>query len=135
MSMNNNCPSFRIILLSAAEIYRAQYITKEDLIIKNTRDAFDKHYSDVLAFNLDLLYLLEYEKKFDIKTNTLTSKTINGEYYTDAFVNVSFEYSLWMNDKFERVFNQNEVVGETYSPSKMREALYKDGQDKCKAFS
>ena len=127
MSMNNNCPSFRIILLSAAEIYRAQYITKEDLIIKNTRDAFDKHYSDVLAFNLDLLYLLEYEKKFDITSNTLTSKTINGEYYTDAFVNVSFEYSLWMNDKLERVFNQTEVSGEIYSPSKMREALYKDG--------
>ena len=125
--MNSNCPSFRIILLQAAETYRAQYITKEDLVIKNTKDAFDKHYSDVLAFNLDLLYLLEYEKKFDIRNNTLKSKTINGEYYTDDFVNVSFEYSLWMNDKYERVFDKKEVVGDTYTPSMMREALYRDG--------
>lgn len=125
--MNNNCPSFRIILLQAAEIYRAKYIVNENLVIKNTKDSFDKHYRDVLAFNLDLLYLLEYEDKFDIQNNTLKSKTINGEYYTDAFVNVSFEYSLWMNEKNERVFDKKEIVGQTYSPSKMREKLYTDG--------
>lgn len=125
--MNSNCPSFRIILLQAAEIYRAQYIVNEDLVVKNTKDSFDKHYRDVLAFNLDLLYLLEYEDKFDIQNNTLKSKTINGEYYTDAFVNVSFEYSLWMNDKYERVFDKKEIVGQTYTPSQMREAIYRDG--------
>ncbi len=126
--MNNNCPSFRIILISAAEIYRAQYITHEDLVVKNSKDSFDRrYYKDVLAFNLDLLYLLEYEKKFNIEDNSLKSKTINGEYYTDDFINVSFEYSLWMDENHERVFEKKKAIGKTYSPSEMREALYKDG--------
>ncbi len=124
--MNSNCPSFRIILLPAEEIYHAQYVAKEHLIIKNNNDSFDKHYSDVLAFNLDLLFLLEYEKKFDIETNSLKSKTINGEYYTDDFINVSFEYVLRLNEKKERVFKDQDTA-ETINLSTMRTALYRDG--------
>ena len=126
--MNNNCPSFRIILISAAEIYHTQYITHEDLVVKNSKDSFNrKYYKDVLAFNLDLLYLLEYEKKFNIEDGSLKSKTINGEYYTDDFINVSFEYSLKINDKNERVFDNEKTNIPPITPSEMRKALYKDG--------
>ena len=125
--MNNNCPSFRIIYLRAAEIYHAKYIAHKDLVIKNTNDAFNRHYSDVLTFNLDLLFLLEYENKFNLEDNTLKSKSIHGEYYTDDFVNVSFEYSLRMNEKQEMAFNKEEYFGDAITPATMREAIYRDG--------
>ena len=53
--MNNNCPSFRIILISAAEIYRAQYITNEKLVVKNSKDAFDRKYQRITGFSVPLV--------------------------------------------------------------------------------
>lgn len=125
--MNKKLPSFRIIYLHASEIYHAKYIVPRDLLIKNTKETFDRHYSDVLTFNLDLLFLLEYEKKFNIEDNSLTSKKIKDEYYTDAFVNVSFEYSLWMNEDKEMVFKKEELFGEPIHADIMREDIYKNG--------
>ena len=129
--MNNNCPSYRIIYLQAAEIYYVSNITKQELEIKNSKESFDKHYSDLMPLNLDLLYLLECEHKViedESGNRSFKGKRIKGELYTDAFVNVSFKHSLWLNKNNERVFKNKEAdKDKTVAPSVLRKLFYTEG--------
>ena len=72
VSYNDKLPPIRILLLEASDIYYAEKVTGLPLEIKNNKQRFDKHFSDLMPLNLDLYYLFE--------KNKLVLKELNDEY-------------------------------------------------------
>ena len=110
IKLNEGFPSFRIILIEAAEIYFTQYINDEKLTIKNPKDEFDKHFCDLMTMSLDLIHL--------IKQGKLKYKMIDEEYYTYDFINVSFKKHLKITTAQKNSFTH---------VSKIRRELYLNG--------
>ena len=110
-------PSIRIINIHANEIY-FHMLNKTKLVIKNKDDYFDKHFSDIVPPNLDLLFLSE--------NKLLELKFIQDEYYSYDFINVSFSNPLYINDKGEQVYKKKDSVKE-YKADIFREEIYKHG--------
>ena len=112
-------PSIRIIYIQASEIYLAS-LTYAPIEIKNNGQVFDKHFSDIMPPNLDLIYLNDQEK--------LSLKSFQDEFYSYDFVNVSFKYSLWRDENGEQVFDKKKKdKDKSVDINVIREDLYLNG--------
>ena len=92
---NGVLPALRIIIIEAEELCYWDMYQKSDLVIKNLDNSFDLHYADLMPPNLDMLHLFGKKK--------LKIKELNGEYYSDDFVNVVFKKQLRVDEKNKRV--------------------------------
>ena len=112
-------PSIRIVIIQSSEIYFSK-LNKVPLEIKNKGVIFDKHFSDLMPPNLELIYLNEQGK--------LNLKCFQDELYSYDYVNVSFRYPLMRNSNGEQVFDAKEKDDDkSVDVDKIREDLYKNG--------
>ena len=107
----------RFIEIQSADLYYASHYDKE-LIIKNKDDEFDERYKDIAPPNLDL-YFLESKGK-------LGRKSLGEEFYSDVFVNVLFEYPLFVNKKGQQVLPTKKYTTKI-SIQDIRKDLYLNG--------
>ena len=113
-------PSIRIIEIDAADIYYSG-LKNESIVIKNDKDEFDNHFSEILPPNLDLYYL-ESEGKLSIKP-------LGDEYYSYDLINVSFEDSLYVDKKLVK-YDAKKARQKKIKPipvSALRKELYLHG--------
>lgn len=109
----------RIINIEGSELFY-HYLKNEPMIIKNSKDQFDDRFSDIVPPNLDFYYL-ESQGKF-------SRKPVGDEYYSLDFVNVSFKYPLFLNEKGEQIFPKKASdVDRKITMSDIRRHLYLNG--------
>ena len=105
MNYDYNFDFLRIIQIDGSEIFK--FIKKKKpLVIKNTKEDFDSHFSELLSPSLDLLHLAE--------VNKLKVERLNDEQYSFDIINVTFDY-VFIN-KAEKVSTED-----------IREYLYVNG--------
>ena len=113
-------PSIRIIEIKGADIYYSA-LKKEPLIIKNSKDEFDEHFSEILPPNLDLMYLQSQ--------GDLNIKPLGEEFYSYDLINVSFQDSLYVDKKLKK-YDAKEARKLKIKPIKVsaiRKELYLEG--------
>lgn len=109
----------RIINIEGSELFY-RYLKNEPMIIKNSKDQFDDRFLDIVPPNLDFYYL-ESQGKF-------SRKPVGDEYYSLDFVNVSFKYPLFLNEKGEQIFPKKASdVDRKITMSDIRRHLYLNG--------
>ena len=114
-----NLPTIRIVNINSSEIYLS-FLNKELLEIKNEGNSFNKHFSDIMPSNLDLIYLNDLGK--------LSLKKFKDEYYSLDLVNVSFKFPLWRDKDGEQVFDIDEKdKDKSISADTIRKELYLNG--------
>ena len=120
ISFNDQLPPIRILFLQASDIYYAEKVVGTPLEIKNDKKKFDRRFSDLMPLNLDLFYLFEKDK--------LALQQLDDEFYTYSFINVSFEYSLYLNSDGQRVFEANKADKDmSKTTMDIRKELYLNG--------
>ena len=109
----------RILQIDGSEIF--YYITKKkELKIENPKDEFDSHFCELLAPNLDLIYLSSIEK---LKVSHLLD-----EQYSYDLISVTFEWDLKIGKRGGRItYQTNRTVAQTVTKDKIRDVLYTDG--------
>ena len=114
-----NLPTIRIVNINSSEIYLS-FLNKELLEIKNEGNSFNKHFSDIMPSNLDLIYLNDLGK--------LSLKKFKDEYYSLDLVNVSFKFPLWRDKDGKQVFDIDEKdKDKSISADTIRKELYLNG--------
>ena len=111
----------RIINIDGSEIYYA-YLNKIEINIHNKDDQFDDKFSDIVPPNLDFYYLESQGK--------LSRKKLKeaDEFYSYDFVNVSFKYPLYLNDKGEQIYpKKRSEVAAKIDINDIRKHLYLNG--------
>ena len=110
--------SFRIVNIQAADIYYSNVYLNKDVEVKNNKDSFNKLFSNLMPLNLDLIYLNEKGKfKYQV---------LEGECFSYDLVDVSFKYTLKLNENNEQVFKPDETFKEE-STVTLRNYIYKNG--------
>ena len=110
--------SFRIVNIQAADIYYSNVYLNKDVEVKNNKDSFNKLFSNLMPINLDLIYLNEKGKfKYQV---------LEGECFSYDLVDVSFKYTLKLNENNEQVFKPDETFKEE-STVTLRNYIYKNG--------
>ena len=112
--------AFRTINISAGDIYFTNVVKHKVVNVENEEDGFNDLFSNLMPLNLDLIYLFE--------TGKLKYRFLEDEYYTYDFIDVSFKYSLKMDENNERLFTE-EKAPQTISSSDIRKYLYFHGFD------
>ena len=108
----------RIIRIEGSEIF--YYVaTKQELIIKNKKDDFDWHFSELLSPSLDVEYLKSINK--------IKIKEFLGEKYSFDFINVTFDYPTIISKKGKRIFAPTKTSKPPIDPKTIRENLYLNG--------
>ena len=110
--------SFRIINIQAADIYYANVYLNKDVEVKNNKDSFNGLFSNLMPLNLDLIYLNEKGK--------FKYQALEGECFSYDIIDVSFKYTLKLDEKGNQVFKSKETFKEE-STLLLREHLYKNG--------
>lgn len=109
----------RIIQIDGSEIFYHVRQNKQ-LIIKNERDDFNDHFRELLAPNLDLLYLDSIGK--------LKVGNIDKEQFSFDLINVSFNYRMKIDKKGNMItYEKNKKIADSESPENIREYLYTNG--------
>ena len=118
--MNIEFEKMRIIELSAADLYFS-FFYNEPIVIKNEKNRFDERFSEIMPLNLDIIYLNSI--------NLLKLKRLGSEYYTEDFVNVSFEHPLFVDENNKHIIPKKTDTKDytKYSTATIREYFYKNG--------
>ena len=121
----------RIIQLDANEAYYSMLYNKP-LIIKNSKTEFHSAYRHILPPNLDTNYLDGLGKLNRKEVNTRSNGADSSiEYYSDTFINVSFDRSLYIDENGNMLDGMpksgSDIRYTTTKPSTLRSKLYKEG--------
>lgn len=123
----------RIIQADAKELFY-HYDNRIPFVVKNKKNEFHPLYKDILPPNLDTYFLQENGKlnTGEVVTRSSIDKPLV-EYYTDDFVNVSFEYSMYIDEEGNLLDKKPDTTSKikykTTEPSTLRKELYTNGFD------
>ena len=117
----NQLNDTRIVDIDGSELYYA-YLRNFDISIENIEDWFDDKFSDIVPPNLDF-YCLASQNKLNRKKLKQAD-----EHYSYDFINVSFKYPLFLNEKDEQIFPQKRSkVAKKIEIKEIRKHLYLNG--------
>ncbi len=118
-----NLKDTRIINIDASELFYAK-LTGNKIEIKNNGKILNEKFTDIIPPNLDFYYLQEQGK--------LSIKQCSTDFYSYDFVNVSFKFPLYVNNKNEHIIPKSSDKEKYHKYSlekirKFRKELYLNG--------